>query len=220
VSRFTENSLEQAPSGTGASAAEIQAEMEENGASILDTLRDDLADGGRLDLLIDAIKAVTDNLPDSGALSSLATAAALTTVDTVVDAIKAKTDNLPADPADDSDIDSQLSTIGGKIDIIGGYLDTEIAAILEDTGTSIPALIAALNNISVGDITGAEVDNDGSAISLAGAFKLILSALAGKSSGGGTSTIVFRDIADAKNRISATVDADGNRTAVGTRDAT
>jgi len=214
------NTVEPDPAGTAPTTAEIQAEMEENGASILDTLRDDLADGGRLDLLIDAIKAVTDNLPDSGALSSLATAAALTTVDTVVDAIKAKTDNLPADPADDSDIDSQLSTIGGKIDIIGGYLDTEIAAILEDTGTSIPALIAALNNISVGDITGAEVDNDGSAISLAGAFKLILSALAGKSSGGGTSTIVFRDIADAKNRISATVDADGNRTAVGTRDAT
>ena len=42
--------------------AEIQAEMEENGASILDTLRDDLADGGRLDLLIDAIKVPTDKL--------------------------------------------------------------------------------------------------------------------------------------------------------------
>ena len=38
-------------------------------------------------------------------------------------------------------------------------------------------------------------------------------------SGGGTSTLVFRDINDAKNRISATVDANGNRTAVGTRDA-
>jgi len=65
-----------------------------------------------------------------------------------------------------------------------------------------------------------EVDNDGTAISLAGAFKLALSVLAGESSGGGTTTIVFRDIADTKNRISATVDASGNRTAVGTRDAT
>ena len=80
--------------------------------------------------------------------------------------------------------------------------------------------IAALNDIAVADITGTEVDNDGTAISLAGAFKLILSVLAGKSSGGGGSTIVFRDIADSKNRISATVDANGNRTAVGTRDAT
>ena len=40
-------------------AVEIQAEMEANGASILDTLRDDLADGGRLDLILDAIKVET-----------------------------------------------------------------------------------------------------------------------------------------------------------------
>ncbi len=37
------------------SAADIQAEMEENGASILDTIRDDLADGGRLDLILDEL---------------------------------------------------------------------------------------------------------------------------------------------------------------------
>jgi hypothetical protein len=50
------------------------------------------------------------------------------------------------------------------------------------------------------------------------AVRLFLSVLTGKSSGGGTATVVFRDIGDSKNRISATVDADGNRTAVGTRD--
>lgn len=50
------------------------------------------------------------------------------------------------------------------------------------------------------------------------AIRLILAVLTGKSSGGGTSTLVFRDIGDSKNRISCTVDADGNRTAVGTRD--
>lgn len=45
------------------------------------------------------------------------------------------------------------------------------------------------------------------------------SALAGKASGLGTTTAVFRDLADTKARITAVVDADGNRTAV-TRDAT
>ena len=73
--------------------------------------------------------------------------------------------------------------------------------------------------LTTSDITGVEVDNDGTAISLAGALKLMLSILAGKSSGGGTATVVFRDINDAKDRISATVDANGNRTAIGTRDA-
>jgi len=49
-----------------------------------------------IDTVVDGIKTITDNLPDAGALSSLATAAALTTVDTVVDAIKAQTDDLPS----------------------------------------------------------------------------------------------------------------------------
>ena len=41
--------------------------------------------------------------------------------------------------------------------------------------------------------------------------------LAGKASGLATTTAVYRDLADTKDRISATVDADGNRSAV-TRD--
>ena len=68
-------------------------------------------------------------------------------------------------------------------------------------------------------VANEEYDNDGNAISLRGAIKLLLATLTGKSSGGGTATLVFRDVNDAKNRISATVDADGNRTAVGTSDA-
>lgn len=40
------------------------------------------------------------------------------------------------------------------------------------------------------------------------------SAMAGKASGLGTTTAVYRDLADTIDRVSATVDADGNRTAV------
>lgn len=46
------------------------------------------------------------------------------------------------------------------------------------------------------------------------ALRVILAALAGKVSGAATSNVVIRDVGDAKNRISATVDANGNRTAV------
>ena len=45
-------------------------------------------------------------------------------------------------------------------------------------------------------------------------LRIIFAALAGKSSGGGTTTVRFRDIADTKDRITATVDSDGNRTAI------
>lgn len=50
-------------------------------------------------------------------------------------------------------------------------------------------------------------------------LRLMLAALAGKASGMATTTAVFRDTNDSKDRITATVDADGNRSAV-TLDAT
>jgi hypothetical protein len=62
-------------------------------------LQTDWADAGRLDAILDAIKAVTDAVPDSGAMTSIAQASALTTVDTVVDAIKVITDALGATAA-------------------------------------------------------------------------------------------------------------------------
>ncbi len=50
-------------------------------------------------------------------------------------------------------------------------------------------------------------------------LKVFASALLGKLSGGATTSIVIRDTADTKDRITATVDTNGNRTAV-TLDAT
>jgi hypothetical protein len=54
-------------------------------------------------------------------------------LDLLIDAIKAKTDNLPSDPADDSDIDTQLAAIAA-------YLDTEVAAILAAVDTEVAAI--------------------------------------------------------------------------------
>jgi len=51
------------------------------------------------------------------------------------------------------------------------------------------------------------------------ATNIMLAALAGKSSGGGTPNIKFRDQANTKDRIDSTVDADGNRTDI-TNDGT
>ena len=45
-------------------------------------------------------------------------------------------------------------------------------------------------------------------------------ALAGKTSGGGTTTVKFRDLADTKDSVVATVDGNGNRTNIGTLDGT
>jgi len=42
-----------------------------------------------------------------------------------------------------------------SVNTIDDFLDTEVAAILEDTGTTIPAQIAALNNLSAAQVTAA-----------------------------------------------------------------
>ena len=65
----------------------------------------------------------------------------------------------------------------------------------------------ALNAMDIDGYTGAE------------AVKLILAAVAGKLSGAATTTATIRAADDSKARITATVDADGNRSAV-TLDAT
>ena len=50
-------------------------------------------------------------------------------------------------------------------------------------------------------------------------LRVLSAVLGGKMSGGGTSTVVFRNVTDAKDRVTATVDSNGNRTAL-TIDAT
>lgn len=85
-----------------------------------------------------------------------------------------------------------------------------IAAILEDTAVSIPALIAALNDVSTADIL-ASGDVDG--FNLEETLKIILAMAAGKLSGATTPTIVIRAADDSKVRITSSSDGIGNRTA-------
>jgi hypothetical protein len=109
-----------------------------------------------IDTEVAAIKAVTDNLPDSGALTSLATATALTTIDTVVDAIKLKTDNLPSDPADQSLIiaatDSITTAIGNLNDLSAAdVLGATVAEGFSTAGEN-PTLAQILHEIRQGTL--------------------------------------------------------------------
>ena len=154
-------------------------------------------------------------------------------VDTEVAAIKAKTDNLPSDPADASDIASSFSTVNSTLATIAAYIDTEVAAILAAVDTEIAAIKAKTDNLpaapaATGDIPTANQNADAlldrangveSSYTPRQALRLILAALAGKISGAATTNVKIRDVGDTKDRIDATVDADGNRTAV-TLDAT
>jgi hypothetical protein len=149
--------------------------------------------------------AIATNAIDDDALSAdavtaiqsgLATAAAVTTVDTVVDAIKLSTDNLPSDPADQSLIIAATNSIAALI-------GTPVVDLATDIG-GVPAAILASNFEQDGE-NGATV---------AEGLRVTTAALAGKLSGAGTGTETVRSFLDAKNRLVYTVDSSGNRTAV------
>lgn len=103
-------------------------------------------------------------------------------------------------------IETAVITNAAGVDIAA-----DIITIKADTGTTLPATIAALNDITVADIIAGVADGS---YDLQEMIRLIFAVCCGKSAGGGTTTLTFRDGADSKNRITATVDANGNRTNV------
>jgi hypothetical protein len=95
-------------------------------------------------------------------LTALATQASVNTIDGIVDDILLDTAEIGAAGAgltEAGGTGDQLTALATAANLatVAGYLDTEIAAILEDTGTSLPALIAALNDLSAAAVN-AEAD--------------------------------------------------------------
>ena len=174
---------------------------------------------------VSAIKVKTDNLPVSPAAvgSAMTLTAAydrskddvltpLSVVDGIVDEIKAKTTNLPSDPASNTVVNTRLSS--------GAYVapaNADIAAIKAKTDnlpaspadqSELEVLIAALPPApSVNDIIAAlKVAVFDGTLTFEDSIKLYNAILFGKLDGGGSGTLKFRDPADTKDRVTATVD--------------
>ncbi len=112
---------------------------------------------------------------------------------------------------------ANLDTQMGAID---DFLDTEVAAIKAKTD-NLPAAPAAVGDIpTANQTTDALLDRANAVetgLTLRQAMRLIAAALAGKVSGAATTTVTIRNaVADSKDRLVATVDADGNRSAITT----
>lgn len=80
---------------------------------------------------------------------------------------------------------------------------------------AIPTAITALNDPTaqaiVDELMAETIDGT---VTYKTLVQAMASVLAGKVTGGGTTTITFRDLADTLNRVAATVDSSGNRSAV------
>lgn len=117
------------------------------------------------------------------------------------------------------------ASVSADILVIDDLLDTEVAAIKAKTD-ALPASPAATGDAmtltagernSVADALLDRADSIETGVTLRQAERLALAALAGKLSGAATTSVVIRNaVADSKNRITATVDSSGNRTAIST----
>jgi hypothetical protein len=96
-------------------------------------------------------------------------------------------------------------TVGGNT--VAGFVVAEFSisnrtsSAAQDANANADALLDRANGIETG-------------WTLRQALRIVLAALGGKLSGAATNTALIRDVTDAKTRITATVDADGNRSAV------
>ena len=129
--------------------------------------------------------------------------------------IKAKTDNLPADPASNTQVNTRMATFS-----YAAPDNASITAIKTKTD-NLPASPAAVGDIPsattiAAAVLAAVVEG---AVTVRIACRRLLAAVAGKADGGGTATQHFRDSDDTRIRITATTDANGNRTAVNFDDA-
>jgi hypothetical protein len=113
-----------------------------------------------------------------------------------------------------------LVTISGSIVAVSGDRVATGQIVEWDIGTTIHTIFVPTgsglskeeHDQLMGTLTDeTEIELD---INMKEAMRVMLAVLAGKSSGGGTSTVKFRDTEDSKDRISATVDALGNRTEI------
>lgn len=177
-----------------------------------------------LDTVADAILVDTAEIGVAGAgLTALASAANLATVagylDTEIASIKSVTDKL--DTMLENTSDGWIWTIAALQQAPAGGSGLDAAGVRAAIGLSSANLDAQLDALPTAAENAAAVMGS----TIEGTFDLTESArlwnaaLAGKAAGLATTTATFRDLADTKDRITATVDADGNRTAV-TRDVT
>lgn len=137
------------------------------------------------------------------------------------------------DPPTKAELDSAFTEIKGSTwssstDTLEQIVDRGNAAWVTATGFSV--FDASTDSVSVSSVTssaantiadglldradGVEPASGGTERTVREALRLMLSASAGKVSGADSSTITFRDLNDSLNRIVATVDADGNRSAL------
>ncbi len=206
--------------GGSTSGAGIRAEGVAGNAHGLECV----AHGTGTDLAADNIATATavDALPTNAELATaLGTAddavlAAIAIVDSNVDTILVTTNKL--DNTVENTSDGYIFTVNGLQNAPSGT-GASPSAIADEVQTRTIAAVTVVNGLSADAADDVWDEVIEGAVTARQSVRLANSALGGKASGLATTEATFRDLGDTKDRLVATVDADGNRSAV-TRDLT
>lgn len=112
-------------------------------------------------------------------------------------------------------VGSVVGAVGSVTGNVGGNVTGTVASVVGNVAGNVTGSIGTITNTGIDGILdrSAGVETN---FTLRQAMRLLLSSVVAKLSGAATATVTIRDINDTKARITATVDSDGNRTAVTT----
>lgn len=121
-----------------------------------------------------------------------------------------------------------VGSVTGAVGSVTGNVGGSVGSVVGDTpqtGDSFARIGAAgvgltavrLSTTGIADVWAYVIEGTWTAVMY---MRLMAAALVAKLSGAATATVTIRDVDDTKNRLVVTVDADGNRSAFGTRDGT
>lgn len=94
-------------------------------------------------------------------------------------------------------------------DVENGILEQNTVQVISQNSAGL--IVTSSGGVTPADVWGYDLETGYSATEL---MRLVAAVLLGEASGGGTSTRTFRDVNDTTDRVVATVESDGDRTAV------
>lgn len=209
------DNLESAFDGTGYDVGGVDV-------SELNQIVDDLINGGRIDLLIDAMKAVLDNLPDSGALTTLVThltdikGGTFSGSTDSLEAIRNRGDaawvtgaggSAPTVEEIRAEIDSNSTQFVAVLAAIAALNDLDSTAVQAAAAAAIAAAEPVDANLTA---VGGQTTIDGQ--SLLALYRFVLAYVAGDTTGFDTDTPAIVAADGSKTRLASTLDASKNRT--------
>lgn len=224
VNSIAANAITAAAIATGAIDADAIADNAiDAGAIAADAITAAKIANGAIDASTFATGAIDAAALAADAVTEIQTGLALEATAQAILADTAAIDaRLPADPADESNVLAAIAAVQADTDnlqtrvpaaLVAGRMDSSVGAMAADTLTASALATDAVNEI-VAAVFARAFSAAYGALTFDQIMKILVATQGAKVSGAATTTVTIRNLDDSADVVVATVDADGNRTAV------